>query len=166
VGWQCGPWPSQGAPSRKPLRSGAPALSQGAPRAHPAELQVRLGGAPLPCRAAGRCGPRPSQGAPLYFSGCACNIPGQRGADQPNPRRTKFGHGTFCGVRSPAQVPRSGAGGGRRGGSTPPAPAIFAQLLGGRGPLGLPGGPNGPKNGLLCGTLRNEISARRVERGA
>jgi hypothetical protein len=44
-------------------------------------------------------------------------------------------------------VPRSGAGGGvgGRGGSAPSAPAIFAQLLGGRGPLGLPGGPNGPK---------------------
>ena len=38
--------------------------------------------------------------------------------------------------------------GGRRGGNDP-APANFAQLLGGRGPLGLPGGPNGPKNGLL-----------------
>jgi hypothetical protein len=25
---------------------------------------------------------------------------------------------------------------------------ILAQLLGGRGPLGLPGGPNGPKNGF------------------
>jgi hypothetical protein len=73
VGWQCESWPSQGAPSRKPLRSGAPALSQGWPRAHPAELQVRLGDAPLPCR----CGPRPSQGAPLHFSGCACNIPGR-----------------------------------------------------------------------------------------
>ena len=46
------------------------------PRAHPAELQVRLGGAPVTCRCGPR--PRPSQGAPLYFPGCACNmhIPG------------------------------------------------------------------------------------------
>jgi len=68
--------------------------------------------------------------------------------------------------RSPAQVPRSGAGGGRRGGSAPPAPAIFAQLLGGRGPLGLPEGPNRPKNGLLWPTQAHEISSRRAERGA
>jgi hypothetical protein len=54
--------------------------------------------------------------------------------------------------------------GGRRGGNDP-APANFAQLLGGRGPLGLPGGPNGPKNGLLWPTQANEISSRRVDRG-
>jgi hypothetical protein len=95
----------------------------------------------------------------------------QRGADQPIPRRTKFGHGTFCGVRGAVrlglQLPsifrrrrrffggfglgvaqprcRAAAPGGGAGGSAPSAPAIFAQLLGGRGPLGLPGGPNGPK---------------------
>jgi hypothetical protein len=42
---------------------------------------------------------------------------------------------------------------------------ILAQLLGGRGPLGLPGGPNGPKNGLLWLTQAHEISSRRVDRG-
>jgi hypothetical protein len=83
----------------------------------------------------------------------------QRGADQPNPRRTEFGHGTFCGIRSTVrlglQLPSIfrrrrrffggfGLGVAQPGG--PSAPAIFAQLLGGRGPLGrLPGGPNGPK---------------------
>jgi hypothetical protein len=76
--------------------------------------------------------------------------------------RLNSSQGLWVAGRSPAQVPRSGAGGG----APPPAPALFAQLLGGRGPLGLPGGPNRPKNGLLCGTLRNEISSRRAERGA
>jgi hypothetical protein len=52
------------------------------------------------------------------------------------------------------------------GGSAPPAPAIFGHLLGGRGPLGLPGGPNRPKRGPLCATQRDEISSRRVDRGA
>jgi hypothetical protein len=78
---------------------------------------------------------------------------------------------SFWGLRaghSPAQVPRSGAGGGRRGGSSPPAPAIFAQLLGGRGPLGLPGGPNGPKIGSLWAASwrHSEISSRRADRAA
>jgi hypothetical protein len=50
--------------------------------------------------------------------------------------------------RSPARAPRSGAGGGGA-----PAPANFAPLLGERGPLGLPGGPNGAKNGLLWPAL-------------
>jgi hypothetical protein len=54
---------------------------------------------------------------------------------------------------------------GRRGGDDP-APANFAQLLGRRGPLGLPGGPNGSKNGSLWGTQGHEISSRRVDRGA
>jgi hypothetical protein len=35
--------------------------------------------------------------------------------------------------------------------AVPRAPAIFAQLLGGRGPLGLPGGPNRPKMGCFAG---------------
>jgi hypothetical protein len=43
---------------------------------------------------------------------------------------------------------------------------ILTQLMGGRGPLGLPGGANGPKNGSLWGTQGNEISSRRVDRGA
>jgi hypothetical protein len=47
-------------------------------------------------------------------------------------------------------------------GGNDPAPANYAQLLGGRGPLGLPGGPNGPKNGLLFGQLRpTEFRANR-----
>jgi hypothetical protein len=50
-------------------------------------------------------------------------------------------------------------------GWTQPSPGA-AQLLGGGGPLGLPGGPNGPKNGSLWGTQGGEISSRRVERGA
>jgi hypothetical protein len=66
--------------------------------------------------------------------------------------------------RSPAGR-RVGAQGGAQGGAhdvaqgggggNDPAPANFAQLLGGRGPLGLPGGPNGPKNGLLWPTQAN-----------
>jgi hypothetical protein len=73
----------------------------------------------------------------------------------------------FWAGRSPAtsQGAAQRRRGGRRGGDAP-APAVFAQLLGGRGPLGLPGGPNGPKNGLLCGTQRDDTSSRRVERGA
>jgi hypothetical protein len=50
-------------------------------------------------------------------------------------------------------------------GWTQPSPGA-ELLLGGRGPLGLPGGPNGPKNGSLWGTQGGEISSRRVERGA
>jgi hypothetical protein len=60
--------------------------------------------------------------------------------------------------------------GGRRGGNAP-APAIFAQLLGGRGPLGLPEGPNGPKNGSLWALgswgqrdlVKDELIERRPE---
>jgi hypothetical protein len=40
------------------------------------------------------------------------------------------------------------------------------QLLGGRGPLGLPGVPNGPKIGLLWPTQASEISSRRVDTDA
>jgi hypothetical protein len=54
---------------------------------------------------------------------------------------------------------QTSAGGGRRGGNAP-APAIFAQLLGGRGPLGLPGGPNRQKNGSLWAAGGSEISSR------
>jgi hypothetical protein len=46
----------------------------------------------------------------------------------------------------------------RRGGNDP-APANFAQLLGGRGPLGLPRGPNGQKNGSLWAARGSEISS-------
>jgi hypothetical protein len=49
--------------------------------------------------------------------------------------------------------------GGRRG-RNDPAPANFAQFMGGRGPLGLLGGPNGPKNGPLCAAGRSEMSKR------
>jgi hypothetical protein len=58
----------------------------------------------------------------------------------------------FGAGRSPARAPRSGAGaGGGRGGDIP-AIAAFAPVLGGRGSLGLPGGPNGPKP-ILCAQL-------------
>jgi hypothetical protein len=65
--------------------------------------------------------------------------------------------------RSPARAPRSGAG-GRAGGGNAPAPAIFAQLLGGRGPLGLPEGPNRPKICSLWAAGGSEISSRRADR--
>jgi hypothetical protein len=54
----------------------------------------------------------------------------------------------------------------RRGGAAVPGrapPGFFVQLLGGRGPLGLPGGPNGPKIGLLWGTQGGGVSPRRAD---
>jgi hypothetical protein len=95
----------------------------------------------------------------------------QQPREQGGPSGRKFGNGSFCGIRSAvrylppeaetfwglqaglAQVPRSPPPPPPR-----PAPAIFAQLLGGRGPLGLPGGANGPKVGSLWaagGTARS-----------
>jgi hypothetical protein len=109
----------------------------------------------------------------------------QRGADQPNPRRTKFGHGTFCGIRSAVrlglQLPSifrrrrrffggfgllpSQVSGGGVGVSAPSAPAIFAQLVGGRGPLGLPATRRAKwaKKWFALGSWRHsEISSRRA----
>jgi hypothetical protein len=40
---------------------------------------------------------------------------------------------------------------------------VFLDLVGGRGPLGLPGGQNGPKIGSLWETQGYEISSRRVD---
>jgi hypothetical protein len=57
-----------------------------------------------------------------------------------------------------ASLGLGGAGGGAGGG------AIFSQLLGGRGPLGLPEGPNMPKNGSLWAAGGSEISSRRADR--
>jgi hypothetical protein len=77
----------------------------------------------------------------------------QQPKSQPTPRRTELRHGVFPGglsaVRLGLQLPSIVAEGGfflgaaqrrrggRRGGNAP-APANFAQLLGGRGSLGLP----------------------------
>jgi hypothetical protein len=49
--------------------------------------------------------------------------------------------GTFFWASQAGRSQRRGGGGGRGGNA--PAPANFAQLLGERGPLGLPEGPNG-----------------------
>ena len=65
------------------------------------------------------------------------------------------------GVAQPGR--RVAAQGGAQWGGTP-APANFAQLLGGRRPLGLPEGPNRPKNGSLWASGGSEISSRRADR--
>jgi hypothetical protein len=126
------------------------------------------------------------------------NGPHQQPKNQPNPRRAELRHGAFCGILSAvrlglqwpsvfssaeggafisgfglgaAQPGRRAAAQGRaraRGGGGAPAPPIFAQLLGERGPRGLhtgrPGGPNGPKIGLLWAAGSSEISSRRADR--
>jgi hypothetical protein len=67
--------------------------------------------------------------------------------------------------RSPASAPRSGAGGGAQGGERPRTSEFCAVAVGGRGPLGLPGGPNGPKNGCfaaLSGTRSRQDESKEV----
>jgi hypothetical protein len=122
---------------------------------------------------------------------CAVDRRGaQQPKNQPTPRRTELRHGVISGVLSAvrlglrlpsifrrrrsfflgfglgiAQPGRRAARrrGGRRRGNAP-APAIFAQLLGVRGPLGLPEGPNRPKNGSLWAAGGSDISSRRADR--
>jgi hypothetical protein len=72
---------------------------------------------------------------------------------------------SFPAGRSPAGRRVAALGGAPGGGTTPPQRILRSCWAGERGPLGLPGGPNGPKNGSLWLTQAHEISSRRVDRG-